>query len=85
MPKPPRQQPDFSLIVFTTNEAQATVCLGRRVAKASSSMLPRSVPPLGQNHYICAGDDGDGSFRVKKKLKKTDPLRICFFAWNLIT
>ena len=35
-----------------------TVLRGRRVVKASSSMLPRSVPPLvGERHYY-GGDHG---------------------------
>ena len=35
-----------------------TVGLGRRVVKASSSMLPRSVPPLGKTIMV-DGRDGD--------------------------
>ena len=47
------------------NENLATVGLGRRVVKASSSMLPRSVPPLGKTIMVDGrnGDDdvgGDG-------------------------
>ena len=45
-------------------EDLVTVGLGRRVVKASSSMLPRSVPPLGKTMnimvYSCGDDVGDG-------------------------
>ena len=44
-------------------EDLVTVGLGRRVVKASSSMLPRSVPPLGKTMnimvYSCDDDVGD--------------------------
>ena len=37
-----------------------TVLRGRRVVKASSSMLPRSVPPLvGERHYYGSDHDHD--------------------------
>ena len=42
----------ISIIGFKTNEDGATVGLGRREVKASSSMLPRSVPPLGETFVV---------------------------------
>ena len=43
----------ISIKGFKTNEEDgATVGLGRREVKASSSMLPRSVPPLGETFVV---------------------------------
>ena len=44
--------------VIDMNENLVTVGLGRRVVKASSSMLPRSVPPLGKTIMV-DGRDGE--------------------------
>ena len=68
------------------NEDLVTVGLGRRVVKESSSMLPRSVPPLWKSHHgptddgADVEDDDDSGEDVSKVNDEQGPeVKICAF------